>query len=196
MIGPWLAAKLLFGRIWTFLGTPVGQGVLVVLIIFVTFACGELHGFSRGVAHEKAAEAKRLASAVKVVAKVEKKADAITAKTEAKTTERVVEIRTVTKTLLKEVPVYVPEKVDRTLVLPAGLVRMHDQAALGVSKVPDDPSFVPDAPSGVAPSDFAETIVSNYGEAYLWKEAALACRSWVVEQAANYNASIRTPTAP
>jgi hypothetical protein len=160
----------------------------VALVIFLIF--------SAGVKHEKAAEAKRVAAATKIVKKVEKQAETITAKAEEKTAARLVEIRTVTKTLTKEIPVYVTAQADRTVVLPAGLIRLHDQAALGVSEIPDAPGFVPDAPSGVAPSDFARTIVGNYGTAYEWREAALACRSWVSEQAANFNANIRTQAAP
>lgn len=177
---------------WRFLGTPFGVWVLRVAVCIALVACGELHGFSRGVQHEKDAQAKRVAKAAKVVAKVEKGAETITDKTEAKTAERVVEIRTVTKTLTKEIPVYVTAKADRVAVLPVGLIRLHNQAALGVSEVPPDSTFVSDAPSGVTASAFGRVFVANYGAAYQWKEAALACRSWVSEQADNFNSQIDT----
>lgn len=174
-------------KAWAFLKSPVGRvlfiaaGALLVAVLI----------FQGGIDHEKEAEAKRIAAAVKVVKKVERQAEVITARTDAKTAERVVEIRTVTRTLTKEIPVYVTAEADRTVVLPAGLIRLHDQAALGVSEVPADPGFLPDAPSGVAPSSLARTFVSNYGAAYEWREAALACRSWVSEQAANFDANIK-----
>lgn len=187
---------ILLTKLWGFLKSPLGRwlvGIAGVLVILVLIYQG---GVSAGVDRQKADEAKRIASATKVVKKVEKQAGAITAKTDEKTAARLVEIRTVTRTLTKEVPVYVTAEADRTVVLPAGLIRLHDQAALGVSEVPADPGFLPDAPSGVAPSDLARAFVSNYGTAYEWREAALACRSWVSEQAANFNSNIRTQTAP
>lgn len=192
IIAAWLVAKRLLSSAWRFLETPVGSWVLRVAICIALVACGEFHGFYRGVQSEKAAEAKRIAQAVKVVSKVEKGAEAITAKTEAKTTERVVEIRTVTKALTKEVPVYVTAEADRVAVLPIGLIRLHNQAALGVSEISSNPGFVSDAPSGVAASTFGRIFVANYGAAHEWKEAALACRSWVSEQAANFNSQIDT----
>lgn len=181
---------------WAFVKSPWGLRIIgalaVVAALFALYQVGVSHGVSR----QKADEAKRVTAATKVVRKVEKQAEDITAKTDTKTAERVVEIRTVTKTLTKEIPVYVTAEADRAAVLPLGLIRLHNQAALGVSQVPADPGFVSDAPSGVAASTFGGVIVANYGAAYEWREAALACRSWVSEQAANFNANIRTQTAP
>lgn len=189
----WLiAVKLFFSSAWRFLGTPVGVWAMRIAICVALLVCGELHGFYRGVKSERESEAKRLASAVRVVKKVEAKAEAITTTTDEQVAKREVEIRTVTKTLVERIPVYVSVETERSLVLPAGLIRLHNQAASGLPEVPPDPGFLPDAPSGVTASAFGETIVRNYGTAYSWKEAALACRSWVSEQADNFNSSIST----
>ena len=186
---------IFLAKLWAFLKSPVGRWMFgvagIILIAFLVYR----GGVSAGVDQERAAEARRIAAATKVVKKVEKQAAEITAKTDEKTAARLVEIRTITRTLTKEVPVYVTAEADRTVVLPAGLIRMHDKAALGLSEVPADPGFVPDAPSGVSPSDLARAFVSNYGTAYEWREAALACRSWVSEQAANFNSNIKTEAA-
>lgn len=188
----WLAVQKFFSSLWGFLGTPLGSWVLRLSICIALLVCGELHGFSRGVTSEKLAEAKRLEAAKKVVKKVEAKATEITTKTDERVAKREVEIRTVTKTLLKEVKVYVSPEIDRRYLLPNSAIWLHDQAALGVSEVPAHPGQLPDAPSGVPLSAFTETIVSNYGTGLEWKEAALACHSWVNEQAANFNANIDT----
>lgn len=179
--------------LWHFLKTPAGRWLFIAAGAVIVGALIFQGGVSAGVDREKAANAKRVASAMKAVRKVEAGAVAITAKTEAKTAERLVEIRTVTKTLTKEIPVYVSPEVDRSFLLPNGLVWMRDQAAAGVSEVPAHPGELPDAASRVPASAFAETIVLDYGTALEWKEAALACRSWTIEQAANFNANIRTP---
>jgi hypothetical protein len=182
--------------VWGFVKSPVGRwliGIVGAVVVLVLIYQG---GVSAGVQHEKAAEAKRIASVMKTVKKVEKGAEAITAATDKKAAERVVEIRTVTKTLVEKVPVYVTAETDRRYLLPDGLVRLRDQAAAGVSEVPAHPGELFDAPSAVPASAFAETLVLDYGTAHEWKEAALACRSWVSEQAENFNSNIRTPTAP
>jgi len=176
-----------------FFKSPLGRwtvGIVGLIIIATLIYQG---GVSAGVDRQKADEAKRVAAAMKTVRKVEKGAEVITAKADAKTAERIVEIRTVTKTLVERIPVYVPAEIDSRLDLPRGLIRLHDQAASGLPEVSPPPGFLPDAPSGVAASTFGETIVRNYGAAYEWREAALACRSWVSEQAANFDANIRTP---
>lgn len=183
-------------KLWAFLKSPFGRWLVGVIGAVIVVALIYQGGVSAGVDRERAAQAKRVAAAAKVVQKVETQAETITAKTDENTAERLVEIRTVTRTLTKEVPVYVTAEADRTVVLPAGLIRLHDQAALGLSEVPADPSFLPDAPSGIAPSDLARAFVSNYGTAHEWQEAALACRSWVSEQAANFNSNIRTSVEP
>lgn len=189
----WLAVLAALRKLWAFLKSPVGRltfGAAGLLLIAALIYQG---GVSAGEGRERAAEAKRVASAMKAVRKTERAAVAITAKTEAKTAERLVEIRTVTKTLTKEIPVYVSPEVDRSFLLPNGLVWMRDQAAAGVSEIPAHPGELSDAASQVPASAFAEAIVLDYGAAYEWREAALACRSWVSEQAANFNSNIRTP---
>ena len=178
--------------VWAFIKSPIGLRIVGALaVVLALFALYQV-GVSHGVAKQKADEARRVAAATKVIRKVEKHAEAITAKTDAKTAERVVEIRTVTKTLTKEIPVYVTAEADRVAVLPVGLIRLHNQAALGVSQVPADPGFVSDAPSGVAASAFGGVIVANYGIAYEWKERAVACESWAVQQAELWDKSIKT----
>lgn len=188
MIAILSAAKAL----WGFLGTPIGMWMLRISICIALLVCGELHGFSRGIRHEREAEAKRISSAVKVVRKVEAKADAISTKTDDHVAKREVEIRTVTKTLIKEVKVYVTPEIDSRYLLPNSAVWLHDQAALGVSEIPAHPGQLPDAPSRVPLSTFTGTVIENYGTGLIWKDAALACRSWVIEQAENFNSNIDT----
>jgi len=183
----------MFAAALTFFKSPLGRwtvGIVGLIIIATLIYQG---GVSAGVDRERAANAKLVAAAMKTVRKVEKGAEVITASTEAKTAERIVEIRTVTKTLTKEIPQYVTVEVDRRTDLPLGFVWLHDQAASGLSEIPGHPSQLPDAPSGIALSAATGTIIENYGTAYQWREAALACRSWVSEQAANFNSNIRTP---
>jgi hypothetical protein len=74
-------------------------------------------------------------------------------------------IRTVTRTLIQKVPVYVSAQTDADFPLSLGFVRLHDAAVAGddlpaAASGPDRPD---DTPSGVAASAAAVTIVTNYG---------------------------------
>lgn len=90
-------------------------------------------------------------------------------------------VRTVTRTLIQKVPVYVPATADRDCIVPVGFVQLHDAAAAGVP----GPAGGPDpAPSSVPFSAVAETVVANYGVAYDWRAEALTWRDWYEKQKA------------
>jgi hypothetical protein len=183
--GPWewlvAFSKTRFGRL--LLG-----GLLVALAIVVAFLLGQ----RSGVAREKGDEAKRRAAAVKVVTKVATEGRKISADVSTHLERRKVEIRTVTQTLTKEVPVYVTLESDRACVVPDGFVRLHDAAAHG-SAVPAAPGGSVETASGVPLSAVAETMVANYGVALEWREEALAWRTWYARQADLWSKNIKTP---
>ena len=74
-------------------------------------------------------------------------------------------IRTITRTLIEKVPVYVTRNADARFPLPWGFVRLHDAAVLGddLPATSEGPGQPDDAPSGVAASGAAAVIVANYG---------------------------------
>jgi hypothetical protein len=182
--------------VWRFLKSPPGLGLLAlaaaVLVLVLTYGAG----IEAGVDREVAAQARREEAARKAVAKVEADGKAITADVEQQAEARKAEIRTITKTLIEKVPVYVTVEADRRVDVPVGFVRLHDQAASGLSGLPDATGLVVDAPSGVPLSAVAGTVVGNYGVAYQWREEALACRAWVAQQAALYNSTIKAAPSP
>lgn len=179
-----------------FAKTPAGRILLLIVIGAGLFAGGEFHGHARGVADEKAAEAKRLKAAQPAIAKVNAGGVAITRKTEEQTTAAVERIKVVYRDLIKEVPTYVTPEADRRCDLPVGFVRLHDQAAAGLPQVSAPAGDVRDAPSGVPLSAASGVIVGNYGVAYQWRERAVACETWAASQADLWNTNIRTVTTP
>ena len=93
---------------------------------------------------------------------------------------KVVEGRT--RTIIKEIPVYVTPAADAGCVIPVGFVRVHDAAAQGAVPVP---SGNPDAPApGVALSTVAETVTGNYGTAHEIAEQLKALQDWIRAQQA------------
>ena len=102
--------------------------------------------------------------------------------------EAQVEIRTVTRTLIKEVPVHVTPDDDRRCVVPVGFVRIHDAAAAGIRPVPDPAGRADDAASGLALSAVAGTVVENYAGTCAANARQLSdLQAWVRAQAAVMN---------
>jgi hypothetical protein len=75
-------------------------------------------------------------------------------------------IRTITRTLVHEVPVAIPPSVDRAFPLSVGFVRLHDAAALGLdlSDIAAPAGAADDAAARVGASDAARVIAANYGD--------------------------------
>lgn len=74
-------------------------------------------------------------------------------------------VRTETRTVVRQVPVYITPVADRRCVVGADFVRLHNLSASGAGREDDsDPTREPDdAPSGIALSAVAETVIDNYG---------------------------------
>lgn len=116
--------------------------------------------------------------------------DAITETVEEKATERQIEIRTVTETLIKKVPVYVTKKADAKCPIPAGAVQLHDSAARHLPLVPipagklDGGTAGVDDPSGILLSQILDTVAKNYGRYYEVRGQLLDLQGWIRQQQA------------
>lgn len=119
----------------------------------------------------------------------------ITTAVDGRATAEQTRIRTVTQTIIKEVPVYVPAEADLRYALPVGLVRLHDAAATGTAGrpfsyapgQPDDPAGFLE-PSDVAPSRLGTVIAENYGVCHADAARFSALQDWVRQQQAAMNA--------
>lgn len=123
---------------------------------------------------------------VRVVERIvwrERAAADITETVETEAAEAQVEIRYVTQTQIREVPVYVTPAADDRCIVPSGFVRLHDAAAAGRA-LPESAGEPHDAPSGVALSAVGETVVANYGTYKAVSRQLIDLQRWVSEQAA------------
>lgn len=89
----------------------------------------------------------------------------------------VVQIRTIYKTITKEVPVYVPSD---SCPLPGGFRVLHDAAANG--EIPD-PASIPDA-AIVPAQDAAATVAENYGTCRETAQRLTDLQAWAKAQQA------------
>lgn len=149
-----------------------GRWVLYgVLAISVWFGVLALDQSRQAIGYDKA-QAEYAAQASQADAKREALAQPIAAK-ETKVQEQ---IKTITKTLIQKVPVYV--KAD-ACPLPGGFRLLHDAAATN-GPVPDSPGLLDAAavPAAVA----TETTISNYGTYHETAARLAGLQAWVRAQ--------------
>ena len=87
-------------------------------------------------------------------------------------------VRTITRTLIREVPVYVTPKADAGCVVPDGFRVLHDAAAAGVPTAAEPAGESADAPSGLALSAVADTVTANYGICHATAERLRGWQDW------------------
>lgn len=178
------------GAALAFLISPLARYLGIALAVLALLFGVHHHGFNKGLARERAAEAARLERARKDVARREAKAVQITDDVARKSEAHQVEIRWRTITTIREVPKYVTAETDRSYPIPVGLVRVHDAAARGLdpSAVPDPSGLPDDAPSGVTASALGASIASNYGSCLADLERFRDLQGWVSQQKAAWDA--------
>ena len=162
---PFLLAALFDWRTWLFVGVMAAAGYL----------------YHAGVksAEDKAA----LATARYTAEKAAKDAAGIQSATAIREALQSVktEIRTVTKTIVEKVPIYVSENADRACVVPVGFVQLHDAAA-SLSGFPVAAGGPSEAASGIPLSRVGRAIAANYGSAHELAAEVRAWREWYSKQ--------------
>lgn len=110
-------------------------------------------------------DSKAREKAVADAIKKERAAAKLSADVGRKAEDRQVAIRGATRTIIREVPVYVTPEADARCVLPVGFLRVHDAATRGapVSETLDPAGRPDDAAAGVDCSAAAAVIAENYG---------------------------------
>jgi len=103
-----------------------------------------------------------------------------------KLAERQVEIQTVTREIVREVPVYVTEAADARNCLTRGWVRVHDAAATG-TPLPETPGFPVDEASTVKASFAAEVIAENYARYQSCKAQVDGWQEWYETEKGKWN---------
>ena len=96
----------------------------------------------------------------------------MTVKVETKYVDRSVRVQGVTRTILKEVPVYVPSDACD---MPGGFRVLHDAAAQGLVPNPADISDAASVPAATVASSVAE----NYGTCHETATRLTALQEWV-----------------
>lgn len=148
------------------------------LWIYGALVLAAIGGYVGWASHQQTIGAKKVTvAAEKKAVVVDAKRAAVAAPIEARQEARQIEIRTVYKTIIKKVPVYV--KAD-DCPMPGGFRVLHDAAANGT--VPEPASVADAAPAPAA--DVAATVADNYGTYFETAERLLGLQAWVAAQQA------------
>ena len=136
-------------------------------------------GWVKGAAHVQAQwDAAVQQQTLQVVALRQKQAEA-TVKVVTQYVDRVRIVREKGKTIIQEVPVYVPVQADASCAINRGFVRLHDAAAAG--ELPEPARAVDAAAAGIALSAVAGTVATNYQTCHENAEQLRALQGWVRE---------------
>ena len=103
-----------------------------------------------------------------------------------KLAQRQVEIQTINREIIREVPVYVTEAADSANCLTRGWVRVHDAAATGEA-LPEAPGFAVDEASTVKASDAAKVIAENYSRYQACKAQVEGWIEWYQSEERKWN---------
>lgn len=90
-------------------------------------------------------------------------------------------IRTVTKTIVKEVPVYVSREADSRCAVPVGALRVLDAAARGVPVAPPPAGQSDDTPSGVDLSAVVGAGAEDIGTCHAVRQQLIDLQAWIME---------------
>ena len=85
-------------------------------------------------------------------------------------------------TIVKQVPIYVPQSLDSEYRLPIGFVRLHDAAAAGMP-LPTAASSILAEPSAIGISATGAVIAGNYELCRTEREKYAALWQWAEQQA-------------
>lgn len=131
---------------------------------------------TRIVAFEDAEAARKRLVSVTLITQGE-----IRARIEAQAAAHQENIRIVTKTIIKEVPVLVTPETDNRFPVPVGVVRVLDAAALGtsVASIPVPTGKTDGDASDVKASEVASNGASNYGSCNATRVQLIDLQEWI-----------------
>ena len=94
--------------------------------------------------------------------------------------DRVRTVRGQSRTITKEVPIYVNQNDDHRCIINNGFVRLHNAAA--ANELPGSTSGANEAPASVTLSTVAGTVAENYGTCHENAAQLEALQDWVRAQ--------------
>lgn len=152
-------------------------GIVLAFLGFGTFTAFEMHKWDLDKAKAALVDEQN-----KVLATKDREA-ATTREVEAATEEAKIEVRTVTKTIVKEVPIYVTQHDNAQCSVNVGAVRVLAGAARGMPDFPDPAGRADATASGVELSTLTAAGAEDLGTCREIRETLIGLQNWVAAQA-------------
>tara|TARA_R110000868_G_scaffold26471_6_gene101832 strand:- start:108 stop:635 length:528 start_codon:yes stop_codon:yes gene_type:complete len=161
----------------------LAAGIIAVLAVYLY---AHHTGYNSGVEHQQSLQLVAVQKATEAAQAEQRARDDITLAAAVAAAKSHIQIETVTRTIIREVPKYVTVETDAKFPLPCGFIRLHDASASGSS-----PSSIPLAPGEldgsacpVTASEAASIIADNYGTALAWRSQLISWQAWAKQQEA------------
>ena len=139
-------------------------------------------GWIKGASHVQAQWDAAIQQQALQTAAIRERQSQATVKVVTQYVDRVRIVREKGETIIKEVPVYVPDQADAACTINRGFVRLHDAAAAG--DLPEPARDADAAATGIALSAVAGTVAANYQTCHENAEQLTALQVWVSEMSA------------
>lgn len=175
-----LGLRNAFSAVISFCSRPPGSWIAACFAGLLSLWLLHHHGFKQGVAWQLARDAEAAAT-------INAEQPKITEIIRKVYLPQEVKIKTVTQTIVKEVPVYVTKQDDSRCVINRGFVRLHDSAAKG--ELPPGPAGDDGEPSGAQLSTVSSTTTGNYGIANLCAVRLKEWQEWFTKNKALWEAN-------
>lgn len=176
-----------------FLLSPLARyaimGVAILAAITGLYFYAHNAGYIAGVESRMTLEQEALKKATEQAMIQQAKADKVSRDADVAAAQSQIQIQTVTKTLIKKVPVYVTAETDRKYPLPLAFCILHDSGAGGAAEatLPDAPSQPNDAPCEVTASQAISIIIANYGRFYVEADKLTKLQAWILSEQKLWN---------
>lgn len=152
---------------------PLAVALLVALLVAVIYGAGWIEGAG----HVNAKWEAEKKDAALAAAEQDKNHAHATVQVVTEYVDKIKVVHDKGATIIKEVPVYVPNNADADCNIHMGFVRLHDAAA--ANTLPGPTGDTDAAPAGVALSAVAATVAENYGVCHEYVEQIVGLQDWI-----------------
>ena len=148
-------------------------------------------GWLKGASHVQAKWDAATAALQQAQAQAQIRQAQATVKVVTEYVDRIRVVREKGDTIIKEVPVYVPDQADAACTINRGFVRLHDAAAAG--ELPEPARDADAASAGIALSAVARTLAANYQTCHENAEQLRALLQWLLSSQAEGENFLKKP---
>jgi hypothetical protein len=159
-----------------FLPSILKYGVVVLVAIALLWGA-----YSKGVEHTETKWAVKQAEVAVAFAQENARLSVLKNTVEIKYRDKIVKVKEIGETIIKEVPVYVTAQDDLSCDIGRGFVELHDAAAANRLPNPSPTGESNETFTGPRLSDVGRTVTINYGKFHEMRTQCAALQDWAAQ---------------